>query len=100
MENTACKKTLQRMQEMSFRGMQKVGQEHQLALVVRKKRAGVGRSLRMVFMIGKQRGMPTWSANSAKMANMLVKLLSNGKYVGGILRMEIGCVATVRMVNM
>jgi len=34
MENTACKKTLQRMQEMSFRGMQKVGQEHQLVLVV------------------------------------------------------------------
>ena len=61
---------------------------------------GVRRSFRVALMTGRQRGVPTWSANSAKMVNLLVNLLSYGKYVRGILRMTIGCAATVRMTNM
>ena len=60
----------------------------------------VRRSFCVALMTGRQRGVPTWSANSAKMVNVLVKVLSYGKYVRDILKMAIECVATVRIANM
>ena len=63
------------------------------------KREEQGRG-RKVISRGLSDREPPWHASSAKMANVIVKLLSYGKYVKCILRVVFGCVATVIVANM
>ena len=71
----------------------------QLSEGKREEQDRVGRSFRVVSLTGSHRGVLAWHASSAKMANVILKLLSCGKYVRGILKMAIKCAAIIRTAN-
>jgi hypothetical protein len=63
-------------------------------------KARAGRTFDMPWLTGRQRVRLAWRATCVKMANLMLKLLSSGKFVIVILRMIFRRVVIVIMVNM